>query len=79
MPDANPTLSDDLLYGANSIASFVGHPPRTVYHLLETGQLPGAFKLGKRWCLRKSTFLRNIVALERGEQPDAAAARDGAT
>ena len=79
MPDTNPTLSDDLLHGANSIASFIGDPPRTVYHLLETGQLPGAFKLGNRWCLRKSTFLRNIAALERGEQPDVAAARDGAT
>ena len=78
MPDTNPTLSDDLLRGANSIASFLGQPPRTVYHLLETGQLPGAFKWGNRWCMRKSTIVRNIVALERGEQPDAAAARDGA-
>ena len=79
MPDTNPTLSDDLLRGAKPIGSFIGQPTRTVYHLLETGQLPGAFKLGDRWCLRKSTFTRNIGALERGEQPDAAAARDGAT
>ncbi len=79
MPDTDPTLSDDLLRGANSIASFLGQPLRIVYHLLETGQLPGAFKWGNRWCARKSTIVRNIAARERGEQPDAAAARDGAT
>ena len=79
MPDTNSALSDDLLRGVNSIANFLGQPPRTVYNLLETGQLPGAFKWASRWCLRKSTLLRNIVALERGEQSDAAAARDGAT
>ena len=59
-------LADDLLSGVKAIARFTGDSERRVYHLLETGQLPG-FKLGGRWTSRKSTILKRISKLEAGE------------
>ena len=58
------TLASDLLEGSAAIAGFTGKTKRQVDHMLETRQLPGAFKLGGRWHMRKSTYLRHIERLE---------------
>ena len=59
-------LSNDLMEGVPAIADFYGAKERRVYYLLERGQIP-AFKVGNRWCARKSTLLKHIAALESGE------------
>lgn len=56
-------IADDMLDGAKEIAAYTGDDVRRVNHLLETGRLP-AFKMGKRWRMRKSTYLRYIEKLE---------------
>ena len=58
-------LSDDLLDGADAIARFTGWSRRRVFHLLETGQLPG-FKMGAKWAARKSKIVDHLAKLERG-------------
>jgi hypothetical protein len=59
-------LADDLLRGVKEIAEFYGRKPRTVSHWLDNGLVPGAFKLGGMWHLRRSTARRGIEELERG-------------
>jgi hypothetical protein len=60
------TLADDLLEGVGRIAKFMGIKPRRVFYLAEAGRLP-LFKMGNRWCGRKSTLIDHIAKLERGE------------
>ncbi|MBW8294753.1 helix-turn-helix domain-containing protein [Sphingopyxis sp.] len=52
-PAEPPALSDDLIEGATRAASYIGTKPRTVYHLVEIGELP-AMKKGKKLFFRKS-------------------------
>jgi hypothetical protein len=59
-------LADDLLEGVGKIARFTGLKPRRVFYLAEGGRLP-LFKIGNRWCARKSTLIEHIAKLERGE------------
>lgn len=59
-------LADDLLDGAEEISRFTGWSKRRVFYLLEQGQLPG-FKVGSKWCARRSTLTDHITRLERGE------------
>jgi excisionase family DNA binding protein len=59
-------LADDLLDGADEIARFTGWSKRRVFYLLEQKQLP-AFKVGNKWCARRSTLTEHIQKLERGE------------
>lgn len=58
------SLADDLLDGVSEIAQFFGKAERPMYHLLETGAVAGAFKMGRRWHLRKSTALAQIAEAE---------------
>ena len=46
-------LSADLLSGAIKAADFIGVTPRTVYHMVERGDLP-VIRKGKRLYFRKS-------------------------
>ncbi|MEO6092332.1 MAG: helix-turn-helix domain-containing protein [Novosphingobium sp.] len=46
-------LCDDLLPGAKSASEFIGVPPRSVYHMVETGQLP-VIRKGRKLYFRKS-------------------------
>lgn len=46
-------LSDDLLSGAEAAARYVGIKPRSIYHMVEAGQLP-AIRKGVRLYFRKS-------------------------
>jgi len=59
-------LADDLLEGVAAIATFTGFKPRRVFYLAERGMLP-LFKVGNRWCGRRSTLIQHIVRLEAGE------------
>jgi hypothetical protein len=56
-------LADDLLDGVPAIANFTGWPPRRVYYLAEKGLIP-LFKVGDRWCGRKSTLRRHFDSPE---------------
>lgn len=59
-------LADDLLSGANAIATYVGESKRRIYYMLERGELP-AFKMAGRWYARKSKIIARIEHLEAGE------------
>jgi hypothetical protein len=52
-------LADDLLSGVPAIAEFTGWPERRVYYLAEKELIP-LFKVGDRWCGRKSTLRRHL-------------------
>ena len=52
-----PDSNGDLLTGAEEIAKFLNVNPRRAFHLLEKGLIPG-FRLGKRWCARRSRLTR---------------------
>ena len=52
-------LADDLLSGVPAIAEFTGWPERRVYYLAEKKLIP-LFKIGDRWCGRKSTLRRQL-------------------
>lgn len=60
IPDS---LAGDMLNGAAEIAAFTRQTVRQVNHQLESGSLP-AFKVGRLWRMRKSTYLRHIEKLE---------------
>ena len=62
----------DLLEGVGQIARFLGVKPRRVFYLAENNELPQnqklpLFKIGNRWCARRSTLVEHIEKLERGE------------
>lgn len=46
-------LNGDLINGAAEAAKFIGITPRTVYHMVERGELP-VIRKGKRLYFRKS-------------------------
>lgn len=55
-------LADDLLKGAAKIGAYIGEDERAAYHLLETGQIPGA-RLGKFWISSKAQLRRHYSKL----------------
>jgi hypothetical protein len=56
-------LSADLLEGVQAIAEFTGLKPRRIFYLAENAKLP-LFKIGNRWCARRSTLVAHIARLE---------------
>lgn len=54
-------LNEDLIKGATAAAKFCGLAPRTIYHLVEIGQLP-AVKKGKVLFFRKSELERAFTS-----------------
>lgn len=67
----SPELADDLLRGADEIASFIfgeRGSRRKVYYLAETSHLP-VFRLGAVLCARKSVLLRWIAGQESRVRP----------
>ena len=64
---ANPNDDDlDLVHGVRAIATkALKTTERRTRHLLETGRVPGAFKLDWKWSLRLSTFRAGIEQLEK--------------
>jgi hypothetical protein len=45
-----------VVWGAKEIAATINRPVRATYHLLEKDCVPGARKIGGRWCLAPATF-----------------------
>lgn len=56
-------LSDDVLHGAQEIASFLGTNRKKIYDLAARRALP-VFKMGETVCARKSTLLTWIQTQE---------------
>jgi hypothetical protein len=57
-------FKDDLLWGADAVAAFLGRSPRTVFLWVETGRFPYS-KLGKGGIVaRKSVILCWLLAQE---------------
>lgn len=62
------SASNRFLWGARSIADEIGQTEVAVYRLLERGQLPGARKVGGRWCFRPDIFARSMEPAARTER-----------
>jgi hypothetical protein len=62
-PPLAEAFAKDVLEGAAAIAAYTGKTLRQTHYLLETGQLP-AFKIGRAWHMRRSTFHQHIEHLE---------------
>ena len=56
-------LADDLMTGVVEIADYLGTTRRRTFYLVEKGHIP-AFKIGGRWCCRKSSLLAHMGQLE---------------
>jgi hypothetical protein len=56
MDDRPTPIADDLLRGAGEIASFIGFTEPQTARLLQNGHLP-AFRIGRAWVMRRSSFL----------------------
>ncbi|ANN59761.1 hypothetical protein A9174_25620 [Mesorhizobium loti NZP2037] len=41
----------ELIWGARDIAKAIRRTPRVTWGLLEAGEIAGAKKVGKRWCV----------------------------
>jgi len=61
---AETEVGADTLFGVEEIAAFLRVTRRRAYYLCETREIP-SFKLGGRWHLRRSTYLRHVEHLER--------------
>ncbi|MDQ0315506.1 DNA-binding protein [Amorphus orientalis] len=59
----NRPLADDLLKGADEIASFTGFDRRSIYYFAAKGGLP-VFRVGSLICARKSTMLAWVSGQE---------------
>lgn len=57
--DDKPAGSLELLWGAEEIGKAIGATRRRAFHMLESGALPGARKIGGRWCITRQR-LREI-------------------
>ena len=59
-------LADDLLEGADEIATFMGWSRRRVFYAAERKLIP-IFRIGNRLSARKSTLRRHVEDLEHAE------------
>lgn len=57
------TLDHDMLEGVEQIAAYLNKSPRKTYYLCETKQIP-AFKMGGKWHLRPSAFIKHVERRE---------------
>jgi hypothetical protein len=56
-PETTPhSGSREVVWGAGSIAKAINRTERAVFHMLESGRLPGAKKISGRWCFVPSIF-----------------------
>ena len=53
-----------LVWGAAAIAAEIGLTTKAAYHQLERGRIPGARKVGGRWCFRPDIFARAFAEAE---------------
>lgn len=66
MNTEEPALNSDLIAGVKAIAASLNESERRTYYMCEQHQIP-AFKLGRRWYIRRSTLLKHIRKLEGDE------------
>jgi hypothetical protein len=59
----NEPLSDDLLWGVDAIAAFIGVPLRKAYYLIDAGKIP-VRKFGHRTITASRVELRRLFAPE---------------
>jgi hypothetical protein len=64
-PPDRDSVATDTLEGAAEIAAHIGKTQRQTNHLLEQHRLP-AFKIGRSWHMRRSTYQAFIERLEAG-------------
>jgi hypothetical protein len=64
LPTTSVSMAEDILRGMPAIALFVGLPTRKAYYAAETRQIP-AYKRGKIWEMRKSSYRRDCETRER--------------
>ena len=50
-------------WGAEQIGRILDLSPRQAHHLLTTGRIKSAQKIGGRWCAARSALLREFGAL----------------
>ncbi|MBL8773351.1 MAG: hypothetical protein JNK30_18350 [Phenylobacterium sp.] len=66
--------NDDILWGCEAIAAEIGRERSATFHMLSSGALPPARKIGGRWCASRS----RLRAWLRGELEAPAAAAERA-
>ena len=57
LEDPNPV---SIIWDAADIGKAIGKSKRQAFHLLETGQLKGATKVGSRWCITLQNLVSNF-------------------
>lgn len=60
LAENSPSLP--LLWGASEIAAALGVSRRAAFHLLSTNAVPGAQRIGGRWCLNIAAFTASFAA-----------------
>lgn len=51
---------NEIIWGAEAIGAAIGLSKRQTFHLLETEQLKGAKKIGRRWCITRRNLSANF-------------------
>lgn len=64
-------IKQDILRGIDDIAEFIGEKTRRAYYLAEHGLIP-AYKRGRTWEMRKSTYSIDIAEREAAAKKAAA-------
>ena len=59
---SDATGASQIIWGAPAIAAAINRPLSTTYMLLERGLLPGARKIGGKWCFAPAKFMQEIAA-----------------
>lgn len=54
--------NSDFVWGADAIGKVIGRNARQVHHLLNSGQLKCAKRLGGRWVASRAALLRELGA-----------------
>lgn len=54
------TDGNEIIWGAEAIGAVIGLSARKTFHLLETEQLKGAKKVGRRWCIMRKILMANF-------------------
>jgi len=56
------TAPSDFLSGTDAIGQAIGRNSRQTFHLLATGQIKSAKKLGGRWVVARAALLKELGA-----------------
>jgi hypothetical protein len=59
-------VETDFLWGAAAIGRGIGRSSRQAYHLLETGQIKSAKRIGGRWVANRPALIRELTGKHEG-------------